>query len=159
MSSSWCCFHNYLSKTFNYWQRKKSAKFYGLQCRPSTVGSCQTWFRCRQLTPVLGTYRTAPYFPVSFRVRTELPQLFSICVIEMPQYFSSEFTVFVPASWVWYRWYPLFQLIFNFPQHTPEVHLGLPIKLEWNIDLLPERLLFLDTCLALSFTQKNHFSN
>ena len=68
---------------------------------------------------LLGTYIAATYFPVYFWVLTELYQWFYPYVIGLPWYFTSDVPVFVPASCLWCRWYPLIQLISNFPQHQP----------------------------------------
>ena len=93
---------------------------------------------------------------VTFQVHTELTKWFYFYIIKILWYFPYDATMFLPASWVWYGWYPLIQLIFNFPQHSPVVHLGLPVNLEWNIALLPEGHLNLDKCLSLSRTHKKY---
>ena len=82
---------------------------------------------------LLGTYITAPYCTAPFRVHMELSQWFYLYVIELPWYFLCDVPVFVPDSWLRYRWYPLIQLVSNFTHHTPAVRLGLPENMDWNV--------------------------
>ena len=84
--------------------------------------------------------------------RIELTQWFSLYVIKLPWYFLSYFTLFVSPVFVRYGWYQLIQLFFNFPQQTPAVCLVLSVQLDWDLALLPGRLLILDTFIFLSCT-------